>query len=86
MLTPSTVGRIEPLLKFKGGLVRNGRRFPGWAPMVRRLGVYAGAAVAKLRVLAPYALIIVVVPGGALMALLILLYRRQRKATVSAAR
>jgi hypothetical protein len=38
-------------------------------------------AIAKLRVLAPYAAIELVMPGGSVMALLLWLYRRQRKAS-----
>jgi hypothetical protein len=44
--------------------------------------ISAAAVVAKLRDLAPYALIELVLPGGSLMALLLWLYRRQRKAAV----
>ena len=42
----------------------------------RKLRAYAAAAMAKLRVLAPYAVIELVLPGGSLMALLLWLYRR----------
>jgi len=38
----------------------------------------AAAVAAKLRELAPYALIEVILPGGSLMALLLWLYRRRR--------
>jgi len=82
MLTLSTMERFESFLSFKGGLVRNGRRFRRWTPMARKLSAYAGAAVAKLRALAPYALIVLVVPGGSLMALLLWFYRRQKKVPV----
>jgi hypothetical protein len=51
-------------------------------PAILKLGVSAAAIVAKLRDLAPYALIELVLPGGSLMALLLWLYRRQRKAAV----
>jgi hypothetical protein len=37
------------------------------------------AWIAKLRALAPYAVIELVLPGGSLMALLLWLYRRQKK-------
>jgi hypothetical protein len=40
------------------------------------------AAVAKLKSLAPYAVIELVLPGGSLMALALWLYRRQKKVTV----
>jgi hypothetical protein len=49
---------------------------------ILKLGISAAAVVAKLRDLAPYALIEIVLPGGSLMALLLWLYRRQRKAAV----
>jgi hypothetical protein len=41
---------------------------------------YTRAIVAKLRTVAPYALMELVLPGGSVMALLLWLYRRQRKA------
>jgi hypothetical protein len=44
------------------------------------LGLSTAAVVAKLRDLAPYAVIELVLPGGSLMALLLWLYRRQKKA------
>ena len=43
-----------------------------------KLGAYAAAAVAKLRAVAPYALIELILPGGSVMALLLWLYRRHR--------
>ena len=42
------------------------------------------AIVAKLRTVAPYALMELVLPGGSVMALLLWLYRRQTKAPVFA--
>ena len=42
------------------------------------------AIVAKLRNVAPYALMELVLPGGSVMALLLWLYRRQTKAPVFA--
>jgi hypothetical protein len=53
----------------------HGRR----APMVRKWGAYAAAVVARLKELAPYAVIALVVPGGSLIALPLWLYRRQKK-------
>jgi len=50
-------------------------------PLVK-LGLSAAVILAKLRELAPYALIELILPGGSLMALLLWLYRRQRKAAV----
>jgi hypothetical protein len=42
----------------------------------RKLRAYAELAAAKLRDLAPYAMMELVLPGGSLMALLLWLYRR----------
>ena len=39
---------------------------------------YAAAVIARLKVLAPYALIELVLPGGSVMALLLWLYRRRK--------
>jgi hypothetical protein len=44
----------------------------------RKLGAHTAAVFAKLRDLAPYAVIELVLPGGSLMALLLWLYRRQK--------
>ena len=51
-------------------------------PAMLKLGISAAALAAKLRDLAPYALIELILPGGSLMALLLWLYRRQRRAAV----
>jgi hypothetical protein len=48
-----------------------------------KLRACAVAAVAKLRVLAPYAVIELVLPGGSLMALLLWLYRRHSAGLLS---
>jgi hypothetical protein len=61
-------------------LSRHVRRTP--AP--RRLRALAATIVARLRDLAPYAVIELVLPGGSVMALLLWLYRRQKKASVLA--
>jgi hypothetical protein len=55
-----------------------------WRPsemnmMSGKLKAYAVAAVARLRILAPYAAIELILPGGSVMALLLWLYRRQKK-------
>ena len=50
-----------------------------------KLGARATAVAAKLRELAPYALIELILPGGSVMALMLWLYRRQRRAGVSRA-
>ncbi len=49
-----------------------------------RLMAYTAAVVARLRAVAPYALMELVLPGGSVMALLLWLYRRQRKVSVFA--
>jgi len=48
-------------------------------PVGHTLSGYPAAIVAKLRAVAPYALIELVLPGGSVMALALWLYRRQRK-------
>jgi hypothetical protein len=53
-------------------------------PAEWKLGPYAAAVVAKLRDIAPYAVIELVLPGGSLMALLLWLYRRHKKVSVFA--
>jgi hypothetical protein len=55
-----------------------------WTPAPRNLAAYAAALFAKLRVVAPYALIELILPGGSVIALLLWLYRRQRKVAVFA--
>jgi len=49
-----------------------------------KLGAYTAAVVAKLRAVAPYALLELILPGGSVLALLLWLYRRQRKVPVFA--
>ncbi len=49
-----------------------------------KLSAYAVMVVAKLRAVAPYALMELILPGGSVMALLLWLYRRQRRGTVFA--
>jgi hypothetical protein len=46
-----------------------------WIP---RLKVNAMAVTARLKALAPYALIELIMPGGSVMALLLWLYRRRK--------
>jgi len=57
----------------------NAPRTPG-----PKLRAYTAAVVAKLRAVAPYALLELILPGGSVMALLLWLYRRQRRAPVFA--
>jgi len=54
------------------------------APVAPKLRAYTAAVVAKLRAVAPYALIELVLPGGSVMAVLLWLYQRQRKVPVFA--
>jgi hypothetical protein len=49
-----------------------------------KLRAYTTAIVAKLRAVAPYALLELILPGGSVMALLLWLYRRQRKVPIFA--
>jgi hypothetical protein len=70
-----------PALHLK--LVPNCGRHAGRAPASRTLSARAAFLVAKLRSLAPYAVMELVLPGGSLMALLFWLYRRQKRLPVS---
>lgn len=79
MLTFSTSGRFESFLKMAGLPVRDRHRLGQWTPMAPKPVAYAVAVVAKLRVLAPYAVIALFVPGGSLMAIFLWVYRRQKK-------
>jgi hypothetical protein len=54
------------------------------APVAPKMRAYTAAVVAKLRAVAPYALIELILPGGSMMVLLLWLYRRQRKVPVFA--
>lgn len=67
------------LSTFKFGHVRNGCR-DGRVPMARKLGASAAAVLARLKGLAPYAVLVLVVPGGLLMAPLLWLHRRSIRA------
>jgi hypothetical protein len=60
----------------------NRLRHARYMPAPHKLSAYASAIVAKLRSLAPYALMELVLPGGSVMALLLWLYRRQKKVPV----
>jgi hypothetical protein len=53
-------------------------RVARWIHALRHCGVYAAAAIVRLKVLAPYALIELILPGGSVMALLLWLYRRRK--------
>jgi hypothetical protein len=55
-----------------------------WTPVGPKLRAFTAAVVAKLRAIAPYALLELILPGGSGMALLLWLYRRQRKVSVLA--
>ena len=62
--------------------VPNGRRYWRWTPLVRKLGAYAAPVAARLRDLAPYAVMVLVVPGGSFIAPLLWLHRRQKRIPV----
>ena len=62
------------------GLFTNQGLIARWMPVPRSLGDHAKAVVGRLRVLAPYA-VMLILPGGSLLAVLLWLYRRQRKAS-----
>jgi|HubBroStandDraft_6_1064221.scaffolds.fasta_scaffold55064_2 hypothetical protein len=53
-------------------------RVAPWKRALRYCGLYAAAAIARLKVLAPYALIELILPGGSVMALLLWLYRQRK--------
>ncbi len=73
---------MESTSTFNAGLGPKCRRFTRCMPAPRKLSAYAAVIVAKLRDLAPYAVMELVLPGGSLMALLLWLYRRQKKVAV----
>jgi hypothetical protein len=75
---------IESTSTFDARLVPNCSRSARWTPAPAKLSAYTAAVVAKLKDLAPYAVIELVLPGGSVMALLLWLYRRQRKVTAFA--
>lgn len=65
-------------------LVKTAATLPkGPVPVPRKLWTYAAAIMAKLKVLAPYAMIELILPGGSLMALLLWLYRRHGAALLA---
>ncbi len=71
---------MESTSTFKARLGANWSRYARRTPSPRTLSAYGAAIVAKLRALAPYAVMELVLPGGSLMALLLWLYRRQKRA------
>jgi hypothetical protein len=50
-----------------------------WPARMRTLGAWAVVAFARLKELAPYAMIELVLPGGSMLALTLWLYRRRKK-------
>jgi hypothetical protein len=72
-------------------LVFNGASAPSWACFGhwqlggRTLGAWAVVGFARLKDLAPYALIELLLPGGSLVALTLWFYRRRRKVPALAA-
>jgi hypothetical protein len=79
LLLPNYHAPDGALLTFKGGGIRNGRRYGRWTPTVRKLGGYAAVVALKIRDLAPSALMALVVPVGSMTAPLLWFYRRQKK-------
>jgi hypothetical protein len=75
---------MESTSTFNAALAPNYRRHARCTPAPRKLSAYASAVVAKLRDLAPYAVIELVLPGGSMVALLLWLYRRQKRLPVVA--
>ena len=61
----------------ESGWLLNARR----TPLGLKFRTYTAVVVAKLRAVAPYALIELILPGGSVMALLLWLYRRHKKAS-----
>jgi hypothetical protein len=66
-----------------GARLRN-LRAARWTPVLRNWVESAAAVIAKLKDLAPYALIELVLPGGSVMALLLWLYRGGKMEPTSA--
>jgi hypothetical protein len=79
LLLPNYHAPDGALLTFKGGGIRNGRRYGRWTPMVRKLGGYAAVVALKIKDLEPSALMALVVPVGSTTAPLLWIYRRQKK-------
>ena len=55
------------------------RRIGRWTPDPRWLSGWAAIAFARLKQLAPYALIEILLPGGSVVALTLWFYRRRKK-------
>jgi hypothetical protein len=70
---------IESTSTFDPRLVSNRCRNAQCPMAPWRLSAYMAAGLARLRELAPYAVIELVLPGGSLIALLLWLYRRYKK-------
>jgi hypothetical protein len=73
---------MESASTLNARLGANCSRYTRCLPAPRKPSAYAAAIVAKLRDLAPYAMMELVLPGGSLMALLLWLYRRQKKVPI----
>lgn len=63
---------------FKGGPAPIWGRIGQWPLGKRTLGAWAAVAFARLRELAPYALIELLLPGGSVLALTLWFYRRRQ--------
>ena len=60
------------------GVVYTSAFSAGRLPVALKLSAYTAIVVAKLRAVAPYALIELILAGGSVMALLLWLYRRRK--------
>jgi hypothetical protein len=77
---------IESTPNLTVGLIPSYSRYVRWMPVPRKYRAGAVTVIAKLRDLAPYAVIELVLPGGSLMALLLWFYRRHKKISVQSSR
>lgn len=68
-----------PKSVFIGGPASIWRRFGCWPAATRTLSTRATVVFARLKDLAPYALIEILLPGGSMLALTLWLYRRRKK-------
>lgn len=54
-------------------------RIGRWTPDARALGTWTAVALARLKDLAPYALLEILLPGGSVLALTLWFYRRRKR-------
>lgn len=60
------------------------RRIGRWMPDMRMLAAWGTVALARLKDLAPYALMEILLPGGSVLALTLWFYRRRKRASAPA--